>query len=133
MLILHFVFSFTLRTKLTEHTRMSSISRSKKQKTFTIRKDPTLFLETRKYHSRAMKRLFLKHYQPLSTTGKRNKKWTLNVSLSDMYDLRVHLSWVIGIKVFKWSNEMIGRKILRVYKQSGELKFLTNVVVQNNL
>ena len=111
-------------------SEMLSSPRSTKQNTFIIRRDPILFLETRKYHSRAMKRLFLKYYEPLSTNGKRNKHWTLNVSPSDMIDLKVHLSWIIGKKVFTWSSEGIGREILRFYKKSGELRFLKNLAIQ---
>ena len=58
-----------------------------------------------------------------------NKKWTSNVTPSDMYDLRIHLSWVLGMKVFSWTNEKIGRKILRVFKRSGELKFMINAIL----
>ena len=106
------------------------MSTSPKQQTFIIRRDPTLFLETRKYHRRSMKRLFLKHYEPLPT--KHNKEWTSNLGSSIMNDLRVHLTWVIGMNVFKLSDRKVGKKVLRLYKKSGELKFLTNVVIQKN-
>ena len=98
--------------------------------TFIIRRDPTLFVETRKYHSRELKKMFIKHYRRSSRNDKLNKKWTLNINSSDIHDLRLHLSWVIGMKVFKLSKEKIGRKILRVYKKTGELRFLIHVATQ---
>ena len=78
-----------------------------------------------------MKRLFLKYYRP-SDSGVPNKKWTTNVPPSDMYDLRIHLSWVLGMKVFSWTNEKIGRSVLRVYERSGELKFMINAILISN-
>ena len=106
-------------------------TRGMSSSTFTIRRDPTLFLETRKYHSRTMKQMFLKHYQPRPSGMKLNKKWTRNMSVSDMFDLRIHLTWVLGMKVFNWSNNKIGRAVLRVYSRTGELTFLINVVRNN--
>ena len=74
--------------------------------------------------------MFIKHYRCSSRNGELNKKWTLNMNSSDMHDLRVHLSWVIGMKVFNKSKEKIGRKILRVYKKTGELRFLIHVATR---
>ena len=74
--------------------------------------------------------MFIKHYRCSSRNGELSKKWTLNMNSSDMHDLRVHLSWVIGMKVFNKSKEKIGRKILRVYKKTGELRFLIHVATR---
>ena len=96
--------------------------------TFTIRKDPTLFLETKKYHDRAMKRLFLKYYEPLSTNGKINKNWTIPVSRNDIFDLRIHLSWVIGMKTFDWKERKVGTEILEFYQKTNQFCFLNHLV-----
>ena len=96
--------------------------------TLTIRSDPTLFVETRKYHKRAMRRLFLKYYEPLSTNGKVNKNWTIPVNKTDMYDLRIHLSWVIGMKTFGWKEYKVGKRILKVYQETNQFLFLNNLV-----
>ena len=98
------------------------------KQTFTIRRDQTLFVETKKYHDRAMKRLFLKYYEPLSTNGKINKKWTIAVNKADMYDLRIHLSWVIGMNTFAWKEYKVGKKVLKVYQETNQFLFLNNVV-----
>ena len=102
------------------------------QTTFTIRKDPTLFVETRKYHNRAMKRLFLKYYEPLSTNGKVNKNWTIPVNKTDMHDLRIHLSWVIGMKTFDWLDYKVGNEILKVYQETNQFLFLNHLVKSRN-
>jgi hypothetical protein len=99
-------------------------------KKIMIRRDPTLFLETRKFHKRAMKKIFLKSYKPLPNGGK-NRSWTLDVDISTMTDLRIHLSWVIGMKVFHCDSRKIGKKILKIYKRTGELKFLLHVIKTN--
>ena len=100
--------------------------------TFTIRRDPTLFLVTRKYHSRSMKRMFLKHYR--SVSGKKlNLKWTRNMKPYDMKDLRIHLSWVLGMKVFTWSINKIARRVLKEYTRTGEIMFLVHVANKNTL
>ena len=99
---------------------------------FTIRRDPTLFVETRKYHNRAMKRLFLKYYEPLSTNGKVNKNWTISMSKTDMYDLRIHLSWVIGINTFDWKDYKVGKKILRIYQETNQFLFLNHLIKIRN-
>ena len=96
--------------------------------TFTIRRDPTLFVETRKYHVRAMKRLFLKYYEPLSTNGKVNKNWTIPISKIDMCDLRIHLSWVIGMKTFDWEERKVGKMILELYQKENQFHFMNHVV-----
>ena len=98
------------------------------QETFTVSRDPTLFVETRKYHKRAMKRLFLKYYEPLSTNGKVNKNWTIPVNKTDMYDLRIHLSWVIGMKTFDWKEYKVGKKILKVYQETNQFHYLNHLV-----
>ena len=95
-----------------------------------IRRDPTLFLETRKYHKRAMKKIFLNNYKPLFN-GRKNRSWTLDVSTSTMRDLRIHLSWVIGMKVLHCDSRKIGKKILKIYKHTGELKFLVHIIKGN--
>ena len=98
------------------------------KQTFTIRRDPTLFLETRKYHKRAMKRLFLKYYEPLSTTGKVNKNWTIPINKTDIHDLRVHLSWAIGVNTFDWKDHEIGKVILELYQETKQFLYLEHVV-----
>ena len=97
----------------------------------TIRRDPTLFLETLKFHKRAMKKLFLNNYKPLPNERK-NRSWTQDVDTSTMKDLRVHLSWVIGMKMFNCNSRTIGKKILKIYKRTGELTFLVHMI-KNNL
>ena len=100
-------------------------------KKITIRRDPTLFLETLRFHKRAMKQIFLKNYKPLPN-GRKNRSWTLDVDTSTMKDLRVHLSWVIGMKMFNCNSRTIGKKILKIYKRTGELTFLVHMI-KNNL
>lgn len=101
------------------------------KKTFVIRRDPTLFLESRKFHQRAMKKIFLNNYKPL-LNGRKNRSWTLELDTSTLRDLRIHLTWVIGMNVLRWDSRKIGKKILKTYKHTGELKFLVHMI-KNNL
>ena len=94
----------------------------------TIRKDPTLFLETTKYHKRALKRLFLKYYEPLSTTGKVNKTWTIPFNKTDIQDLRIHLSWTIGVNTLDWEENTVGKVILELYQENNQFPFLEHVL-----
>ena len=61
--------------------------------------------------------MFRLHYKSWYISNKyRNKYWTLHLSDSVMYDLRLHLSWVRVEDVFHWKKQQIGECILKIFK-----------------
>ena len=81
-----------------------------------------MFNLTREYHEKRLMKTFVKHYEPLLVDGtfQVNHQWTLRVKKEVMNNLRLHLSWVIKDKVFQWTDEQTGNKLLRMFHQLGK-------------
>ena len=81
-------------------------------------------------HFQALKRLFCENYKTWCfSRGYRNKYWTLHLSDSVMYKLRVHLHCIlIGKNVFNMTKIQVGKKILRLFKKRGILDDLIYTV-----
>ena len=59
---------------------------------------------------------------------KRVPKSLLSMPTQVINDLRLHLSWDLGLRTFTWSRESIGSRIIYRFKELGILLFLTKVV-----
>ena len=80
-----------------------------------------LFRLTQEHHRACLRRLFLRHYEPLVIGDKLqpNRQWTVDVNEQVMNSLRLHLTWVLGGEVFQWTDEQIGIKILKLLSNLG--------------
>ena len=76
------------------------------------------------YHRRRLRELFRAHFKPFKT----DEVWTKSLSEQVINDLRLHLSWDLGIRVFDWSREAIGTKIIYRFKELGILLFMKKVI-----
>ena len=45
-----------------------------------------------------------------------------------MCDLRIHLSWVIGMKTFDWEERKVGKTILELYQKTNQFHFMNHMV-----
>ena len=59
----------------------------------------------------------------------RNKYWTLHVLEPVMFEMRLHLAWIlVGENVFLWTRIKVGEKILRLFKKNKILNDLIETV-----
>ena len=79
------------------------------------------------YHRRRLRELFRKYYNPLQT----DVVWTKDLSDNVINDLRLHLSWDLGIRTFNWSKEAVGTRIMCRFKEIGMLLFLKKVILDD--
>ena len=84
-----------------------------------------LFHYSRLYHRRRLRELFRIHYNPFKT----DVVWTKDLPDQLISDLRLHLSWDIGLRTFDWSREAIGTRILLRFEELGILLFLKKVII----
>ena len=57
--------------------------------------------------------------------------WTKHLSQQVIDDLRLHLSWDLGIRTFTWSREVVGTRILYRFKELGILLFMKKVILDD--
>ena len=84
-----------------------------------------LFTRTESYHKWMLKTMFRNHYRPDDS----DDAWTRNLTTKQMNDIRLHLSWEIGMNTFGWSREKVAESIVSRYKKLGVFLFLKHVVV----
>ena len=72
--------------------------------------------------------MFRKYYKPNDT----DSVWTTNLPERVIEDLRLHLSWDLGIRSFGWSRESIGTRIIHRFKELGILLFMTKIIVDDH-
>ena len=77
-----------------------------------------LYRKTEEYHENSLKRLFCKHYQPTCSDDV-NKEWTFRLPESTLNELRLHLSWTMGINTFEWDRRNVAEQTLITLQQLG--------------
>ena len=82
----------------------------------------SLFRRTESYHRKQLRVMFREHYNPLLTN------WTENLSQQVIDDLRLHLSWELGINTFTWTRAEVGDRITDRHQTLGILLFMINVI-----
>ena len=98
-------------------------------KIFTRMTTSQLFTITKSYHHRQLKILFHHYYQ----LGK-GSNWTIHLSEDIIADLRLHLSWEIGMNVFdyhKFPRYILGEMVLDRFKKLGILSYILKAIEKN--
>ena len=72
-----------------------------------------------------LKSMFREHYRPDDT----DDAWTRNLTTRQMDDIRLHLSWELGMDTFGWSREKVAESIVIRFKKAGVFLFLKHVIV----
>ena len=75
-----------------------------------------------------LKSMFRDHYCPDDS----DDAWTRHLTTRQMNDIRLHLSWELGIDTFGWSREKVAESIVNRYKQLGIFLLLKHVVVTDS-
>ena len=57
---------------------------------------------------------------------------TTNLPERIINDLRLHLSWDMGLRTFSWSREAIGTRIIYRFKELGTFLFMKHVIINEN-
>ena len=65
------------------------------------------------------------HYNPHQSTA----VWTKDLPQRLIDDLRLHLSWDLGLRTFTWSREAIGTHIIHRFKELGVFLFMKKVML----
>ena len=76
------------------------------------------------YHRRRLREIFRAHYQPLNT----DVVWTKDLPERLINELRLHLSWDLGIRTFNWTREAIGTRIIYRFRELGILLFMKKII-----
>ena len=84
-----------------------------------------LFTRTEIYHKWMLKSMFRDHYRPYDS----DDAWTRHLTTKQMNNIRLHLSWELGMDTFGWSREKVAESIVSRYKKLGIFLFLKHVVV----
>ena len=109
------MYTLLLLTTSTNYTTMSEyISKS----TLT-----NLFHTSYGYHRRRLREIFRAHFNPYE-----KHVWTKDLSQRVLNELRLHLSWDLGIRTFHWSREAIGTRIIYRFKELGILLFMKQII-----
>ena len=86
-----------------------------------------LFRTSVVYHRRRLREMFRAHYNP----NKTHVVWTKDLPEKVINDLRLHLSWDLGVRTFQWSKEAVGTRILYRFQELGILLFLKHVIIND--
>ena len=116
------------RSKRRRKSPRSSLSRKLCDKLFRKK----LFRMTQQHHKKCLRQLFLKYYEPslIDGTFEINHQWTSNVDKNVLNTLRLHLTWVLEGEVFHWTDDRIGKRILKIFSVLGSTsstKFISHV------
>ena len=87
-----------------------------------------LFHKSVMYHRRKLIQIFRNYFKPLNTDA----VWTKDLPQQVMNELRLHLSWDLGLRTFDWSREAIGTRIIIRLNELGVLLFLKHVIVSES-
>ena len=112
-----------------KHNCFSLLQRTTSMSEFVSKTTLTnLFHTSVGYHRRRLREIFRTHYNPFNTDA----VWTKDLSERVINDLRLHLSWDIGLRTFDWSRETIGTRIIHRFKELGIFLFMKHVIINEN-
>ena len=75
------------------------------------------------YHRRRLREIFRVHFKPFKTDV-----WTKDVPEKVIQDLRLHLSWDLGHRVFYLNREQIGTRIIIRFQELGIFLFMAKII-----
>ena len=84
-----------------------------------------LFARSENYHKKRLKEMFRQYYCPCGD----DDAWTRRLTTNTMNDIRLHLSWELGMNTFEWSRKKVAQAIVSRYKKLGIFLFLKHVVI----
>ena len=76
------------------------------------------------HHRRRLREIFRAYFKPFKT----DTVWTKNVPEKVIQDLRLHLSWDLGHRVFYLNREQIGTRIIIRFQELGIFLFMKKII-----
>ena len=80
------------------------------------------------YHRKRLREMFRAYFNPLNTTA----VWTKDLPQHVINDLRLHLSWDLGQRMFYLNREQLGTRIIVRFQQLGILLFMKKIIIDDN-
>ena len=86
-----------------------------------------LFHNSVGYHRRRLREIFRTYYQPFNAVA----VWTKHLPQQVINDLRLHLSWDLGLRTFDWNREQIGTRIIYRFRELGIFLFMKKIIMDD--
>ena len=83
-----------------------------------------LFRVSLGHHRRRLRKIFRDHFNPFKTDA----VWTKDLPEHVINELRLHLSWDLGQRVFYLNREQLETRILLRFKELGILLFMKKII-----
>ena len=87
-----------------------------------------LFHSSVVYHRKRLRQMFRAYFNPFNTTV----VWTKDLPQHVINDLRLHLSWDLGQRMFYLNREQLGTRIIVRFQQLGILLFMKKIIIDDN-
>ena len=87
-----------------------------------------LFHSSVVYHRKRLRQMFRAYFNPFNTTV----VWTKDLPQHVINDLRLHLSWDLGQRMFYLNREQLGTRIIVRFQELGILLFLKHVIINES-
>ena len=105
------IYIFTTNYKMSELISKNTLS--------------NLFQNSLGYHRRRLRDIFRTHYKPVNPVA----VWTKDLPQQVINDLRLHLSWDLGQRMFFLNREQLGTRVIVRFQELGILLFLKHVII----
>ena len=80
------------------------------------------------YHRRRLRELFRSYFNPFNT----DVVWTKDLPPHVINDLRLHLSWDLGQRMFYLNREQLGTRVIVRFQELGILLFMKKIIIDDN-
>ena len=80
------------------------------------------------YHRRRLRELFRSYFNPFNT----DVVWTKDLPQHVINDLRLHLSWDLGHRMFYLNREQLGTRVIVRFQELGILLFMKKIIIDDN-
>ena len=87
-----------------------------------------LFHSSVVYHRKRLRQMFRAYFNPFNTTV----VWTKDLPQHVINDLRLHLSWDLGQRMFYLNREQLGTRIIVRFQELGILLFMKRIIIDDN-
>ena len=87
-----------------------------------------LFHSSVVYHRKRLRQMFRAYFNPFNTTV----VWTKDLPQHVINDLRLHLSWDLGQRMFYLNREQLDTRIIVRFQQLDILLFMKKIIIDDN-
>ena len=92
-----------------------------------MKNDPKYDQNLVTYSQNDQNTLIRTYYKPFNAVA----VWTKDLPQQVINDLRLHLSWDLGLRTFDWNREQIGTRIIYRFRELGILLFMKKIIMDD--